>query len=125
MVEENNVQNQPQQQPQQTQAAQESQQAQPQAAPQPTNTQTETQPGQSQEQSPADTSSKEEQIGFHKGSLSTLAKEREELSRIVGIVEQLMQMHIKSLKDLGVDLQQQAQTTKGTQDNKPIEDLVN
>ena len=48
--------------------------------------------------------SKEEQVGFHKGSLATLAKEREELGRIVSIVEQLMHMHIKALKELGVDL---------------------
>ena len=34
--------------------------------------------------------SKDEQIGFHKGSLATLAKERQELARILGIVEQLM-----------------------------------
>ena len=51
---------------------------------------------------------KDEQIGFHKGALTTLAKEREELGRIVGIVEQLMQMHLKALKDLGVDLAKQA-----------------
>lgn len=48
--------------------------------------------------------SNDEQIGFHKGALSTLAKEREELKRILTIVEQLMQMHVKSLGDLGVDL---------------------
>jgi acetolactate synthase small subunit len=48
--------------------------------------------------------SKEEQVGFHKGALSTLAKEREELSRMTAIVEQLMHMHIKALKELGVDL---------------------
>ena len=51
------------------------------------------------------TVSEEEQIGFHKGSLSTLAKEREELMRMLQIVEQLMQMHIKGLKELGVDLE--------------------
>ncbi|MBI4450790.1 hypothetical protein HY642_02335 [Candidatus Woesearchaeota archaeon] len=51
---------------------------------------------------------KQEQIGFHKGALTTLAKEREELVRILGIVEQLMQMHIKGLKDLGVDLEAEA-----------------
>ena len=51
---------------------------------------------------------KDEQIGFHKGALTTLAKEREELSRIIGIVEQLMQMHLKALKDMGVDLAKQA-----------------
>ena len=45
-----------------------------------------------------------ERVGFHKGSLATLTKEREEFMRILQIVEQLMQMHIKELKDLGVDL---------------------
>lgn len=55
---------------------------------------------------------KEEQIGFHKGSLSTLAKEREELIRIVQVVEQLMQMHIKGLKELGVDLAKAAEQKK-------------
>ena len=40
-----------------------------------------------------------EKIGFHKGSLATLTKEREEFMRILQIVEQLMQMHIKELKD--------------------------
>jgi len=49
-----------------------------------------------------------EQVGFHKGALTTLAKEREELMRIINIVEQLMQMHIKGLKDLGVDLEKEA-----------------
>ncbi len=52
--------------------------------------------------------SKEEQIGFHKGALSTLAKEREEMAKILSIVESLMQMHLKALKDLGVDLEAQA-----------------
>ncbi|MFH1054217.1 MAG: hypothetical protein V1740_07395 [Candidatus Woesearchaeota archaeon] len=56
--------------------------------------------------------SKEEQIGFHKGSLSTLAKEREEMGKILQIVEQLMQMHIKALQDLGVDLQKMAENAK-------------
>ena len=73
---------------------------------------------------------REEQIGFHKGSLSTLAKEREELQRILGIVEQLMQMHIKSLKDLGIDLALEAQKaadkhiTKPKGTTKPIDDLI-
>ena len=49
-----------------------------------------------------------EQVGFHKGSLTTLAKERQELGRILQIVEQLMQMHLKALKDLGVDLEKEA-----------------
>ena len=55
---------------------------------------------------------REEQVGFHKGSLTVLAKEREELLRMVSIVEQLMQMHLKSLKDLGVDLEAEAKASK-------------
>ena len=50
--------------------------------------------------------SKDEQIGFHKGALTTLAKEREEMLKILSIVEQLMQMHLKNLQDLGVDIKQ-------------------
>ncbi|MBS3175723.1 hypothetical protein J4457_00625 [Candidatus Woesearchaeota archaeon] len=59
-------------------------------------------------------SSKDEQIGFHKGALTTLAKEREEMQKILGIVEQLMRMHIKALKDLGVDLAAQAKEVQST-----------
>ena len=57
-------------------------------------------------------SSKDEQIGFHKGSLSTLAKERQELTRILQIVEQLMQMHVAALNELGVDLQKEIDQMK-------------
>ena len=66
--------------------------------------------------------SKEEQIGFHKGALTTLAKEREEMLKILSIVEQLMQMHVKSLKELGVDLQQAVSQPKASK--KPIEDAL-
>ena len=78
----------------------------------------------------AEDQSKEEQIGFHKGSLSTLSKERQELQRILQIVEQLMQMHIKSLKGLGVDLEKAAKDMKGSAPakkdtkKKPIEDIL-
>ncbi len=73
--------------------------------------------------------SKDEQIGFHKGALSTLAKEREEMMKILQIVEQLMQMHIKGLKDLGVDLEAAAKEAqkKGKETKKktkPIDDLL-
>ncbi len=51
---------------------------------------------------------KEELIGYHKGCVSTLSKEREELLKMVSITEQLMAMHLKSLKELGVDLQAEA-----------------
>lgn len=60
-----------------------------------------------------------EQTGFHKGALTTLAKERQELIRMLGIVEQLMQLHIKALKDLGVDLEAEAKKAKG---KKKLED---
>ena len=45
-----------------------------------------------------------EKIGFHKGSLTTLSKEREELLKMVHVVEQLMKLHIDALKQEGVDL---------------------
>ena len=68
---------------------------------------------------------KAEQIGFHKGSLATLTKEREEMLRILQIVEQLMQMHIKELKTLGVDLVAEVKkATKKLKGNKPIEDVL-
>ncbi|MEM4397149.1 MAG: hypothetical protein QW757_00825 [Candidatus Woesearchaeota archaeon] len=71
-----------------------------------------------------DNVSKDEQIGFHKGALATLAKERQELMKMVSIVEQLMQMHVKGLQDLGVDLQKMAEEAEKMQ-KKPIDDLVN
>ena len=55
---------------------------------------------------------KDEQIGFHKGAVSTLAKERQELIKMITIVDQLLQAHIKALKDLGVDLEKEAQNAK-------------
>ena len=71
--------------------------------------------------------SKEEQTGFHKGALSTLAKERQELAKMIQVVEQLMQMHIEELKKLGVDLEKiakEAQKNATKKDKKPIEDLL-
>ncbi len=52
--------------------------------------------------------SPDEQVGFHKGALTTLAKERQEFMKILNVVEQLMQMHIQALKQLGVDLEAEA-----------------
>ena len=72
--------------------------------------------------------SKEEQAGFHKGALSTLAKERQELARILQIVEQLMQLHLSALKELGVDLEKEAQEAMQPphikKPGKPIEDML-
>ena len=47
---------------------------------------------------------KEEQIGYHKGALSTLIAERNELLRLVSITESLMQAHASELEKLGVKL---------------------
>lgn len=71
-----------------------------------------------------DDMSKEEQVGYHKGSLAVLTKEREELSRILGIVEQLMQMHVSALKELGVDLEEQAKQMQSEKKKPPIEDIL-
>jgi len=48
--------------------------------------------------------SKEEEIGFHKGALNTLISERNELLKMAGTVESIMQMHIKRLQELGVNI---------------------
>ncbi|MCK4927661.1 MAG: hypothetical protein KAS11_04275 [Candidatus Aenigmarchaeota archaeon] len=45
-----------------------------------------------------------EKIGFHKGALDCLLKERSEFSRILSIVDALIQMHTKALSDAGIDI---------------------
>lgn len=74
---------------------------------------------------PDEGSSKDEQIGFHKGALTTLAKERQELAKLLNIVEQLMQMHVKALQEMGVDLTKQS-PSQGDQDStsKKMDDLL-
>jgi hypothetical protein len=75
-----------------------------------------------------DQMSKEQQIGYHKGSIAVLSKEREEMLKIAAITEQLMNMHVKALQDLGVDItkeQQAAQQPKEAPKKKvPIEHLI-
>jgi len=64
----------------------------------------------------------EEIIGFHKGSLSTLSKERQELVKMIGVVDQLIQMHLEELKKLGIDLEAEAQKVQAqskTSQNSP------
>lgn len=68
--------------------------------------------------------SKDEQIGYHKGCLTTLSKERTELARIVGIVDQLISMHLVELKKLGVDVQSEVEAPVMKRDKKPIEDIL-
>jgi hypothetical protein len=76
--------------------------------------------------------SKDWQIGYHYGCLGTLTKEKIEFSKILGIVDQLLQMHIGALKELGIDVMagsngvEPKKTTKKatTKKKKPIEDLL-
>lgn len=71
--------------------------------------------------------STQEQIGFHKGSISVLSKEREELLRIVSITEQLIQMHVKALGEMGVDMTAQMKnesSEKQPPKRVPIENLI-
>ena len=48
--------------------------------------------------------SKDEEIGFHKGALTTLINERNELSKMVQVVDSIMQAHAKRLEELGVKI---------------------
>jgi hypothetical protein len=64
----------------------------------------------------------EEQIGFHKGCLDTLMKERQELVKMVAVTEQLMAFHVSGLKNLGVDLQKEMEKAKKeASDKKELE----
>jgi len=56
--------------------------------------------------------SREEQIGFHKGALTTLIKERQELARILNIVDRLIQAHLKALEQLGVKVGEEKETNE-------------
>ena len=48
--------------------------------------------------------SKDERIGFHKGSINTLIAERNELLKMAQITESLLEAHAKELEKLGVKL---------------------
>jgi len=48
--------------------------------------------------------SPQEEVGFHKGAINTLVAERNELVKMIGNVEAIMQAHIGRLKELGVDV---------------------
>ncbi len=48
--------------------------------------------------------SPQEEIGFHKGAINTLVAERNELVKMVGNVDAIMQAHAARLKELGVEL---------------------
>ena len=63
----------------------------------------------------------EEQIGIHKGALSVLALEQQEFAKLLQIVQQQIDAHVKALKDLGVDLEAEAKKAqsakKGNKDD--------
>ena len=58
----------------------------------------------SAESDPKSKMSNEEEIGFHKGSLNTLVSERNELVKMIGNVEAILQAHVSRLKELGVEV---------------------
>jgi len=60
----------------------------------------------------AENISKDEMIGYHKGSINTLLGERNELVRLVQTSEALIQAHAKELEKLGVKIQQGAPEEK-------------
>jgi hypothetical protein len=48
---------------------------------------------------------KDEEIGFHKGAITTLLKERQEMIRLIGIIDALLKAHSEALQKLGVSLE--------------------
>lgn len=46
----------------------------------------------------------EAEIGFHKGAITTLANERNELLKMIQNVEVIMQAHVKRMEELGVKI---------------------
>lgn len=62
--------------------------------------------------------SKEEEIAFHKGALTVLLKERQELARLLAIVQQLIGIHVKRLEQLGVKVGRTEQEEKNKEKKK-------
>ncbi len=54
-----------------------------------------------EQESKAPQMTEEQEIGFHKGAISTLMAEGNEIVKMIGNVEAIMQMHVKRLKELG------------------------
>jgi hypothetical protein len=46
----------------------------------------------------------DEEIGFHKGAVTTLLKERQEFVRMIGIIDALLKAHSEALQKLGVGI---------------------
>jgi hypothetical protein len=56
--------------------------------------------------------SRDEQVGFHKGAIDTLLKERAELLKMASVVTKITEMHVDALKKLGVDLTQEIEAAQ-------------
>ncbi|MDY6770862.1 MAG: hypothetical protein SV186_02775 [Candidatus Nanohaloarchaea archaeon] len=48
----------------------------------------------------------QQQVGYHKGALEALVNEKNELSRLLQIVNSLIEKHAKALQDAGVDVEE-------------------
>lgn len=55
---------------------------------------------------------REQEIGFHQGSLNTLVAERTEMIKIIANIEAIMQAHLKRLEELGVKIQRSESNKK-------------
>jgi hypothetical protein len=51
--------------------------------------------------------SKEEEIGYHKGAINTLVAERNEMIKMIGNVDAILQAHIQRLEQLGVKIRKE------------------
>lgn len=56
--------------------------------------------------------SKDEQIGFHKGAIATLLKERVEVIKMMNIINALLNAHVNELKKMGIDITKPAPGAK-------------
>ena len=60
---------------------------------------------------------KSEKIGYHKGALETLLKERAELYRLLVIVDQLIKLHTSELQKLGINVDKLFSESKKNESN--------
>jgi hypothetical protein len=69
----------------------------------------------------------EQKIGFHKGAVDTLIKEKNELSKILQVVDHYLNMHIETLKKEGIDIiaeyKQAAEQAQQPQQEETTSDL--
>ncbi|MFB6216940.1 MAG: hypothetical protein ABEJ72_08250 [Candidatus Aenigmatarchaeota archaeon] len=60
----------------------------------------------------------QEKIGYHKGALESLLNEKSELSRILNIVNSLIEKHANALEKEGVDVEKFIENLKERQKDK-------